>query len=50
MKDMNPVLLATGLIVYALIALLSLDHSRENQRPSLVDTQPNDAQRQRVAK
>jgi hypothetical protein len=34
MKDATPVLLATGLILYVLIALLSLDHTRENQPPS----------------
>jgi len=39
MKDITPVLLATGLIVYVLIALLSLDHTRENQRPSLVNSE-----------
>jgi hypothetical protein len=39
MKDITPVLLATGLILYTLIALLSLDHTRENQRPSLVNSE-----------
>jgi len=34
MKDIIHVLLATCLILYALIALLSLDHTRENQHPS----------------
>jgi hypothetical protein len=37
MKDVTPVLLATGLILYVLIALLSLDHTRENQPPSFND-------------
>jgi hypothetical protein len=34
MKDIIHVLLATGLILYTLIALLSLDRTRENQHPS----------------
>ena len=39
MKDIIHVLLATGLILYVLIALLSLDHNRENQRSSLVNSE-----------
>ena len=34
MKDITPVLLATGLVLYSLIALLSTDRFRDNAQSS----------------
>ena len=39
MKDITRTLLATGLVAYALIALLSIDRFRDNARSSPVNTE-----------
>jgi hypothetical protein len=39
MKDITPVLLATGLVLYSLIALLSTDRFRDNAQSSPVNAE-----------
>jgi hypothetical protein len=39
MKNITPALLATGLVLYALLALLSNDRFRDNARSSAINTE-----------